>query len=74
MDMVSNVENICMLINPLNNLQNHLLRLSSHNWMKIEEDFIILNCVSYERMKNERPCYLMQKRPCGHKSLLFCMC
>ena len=39
MDMVSNVENICMLINPLNNLQNHLLRLSSHNWMKIEEDF-----------------------------------
>ena len=41
MDMVSNVENICVLINPLNNLQNHLLRLSSHpiNWMKIEEDF-----------------------------------
>ena len=39
MDMVSNVENICMLINPLNNLQNHLLRLSSQNWMKIEEDF-----------------------------------
>ena len=39
MDMVSNVENICILINPLNNLQNHLLRLSSHNWMKIEEDF-----------------------------------
>ena len=39
MDMVSNVEKICMLINPLNNLENHLLMLRSHNWMKIEEDF-----------------------------------
>ena len=39
MDMVSNVENICILINPLNNLQNHLLRLSRLNLMKIEEDF-----------------------------------
>ena len=50
MDMVSNVENIFILINPLNNLQNHLLRLSnhiltpsqkkkSHISMKIEEDF-----------------------------------
>ena len=37
MDMVSNVENICILINPLNNLQNHLLGLSSH--VRIEEDF-----------------------------------
>ena len=48
MDMVSNVENICILINPLNNLQNHLLRLSRLNSMKIEEDFHYFKlCVHY---------------------------